>query len=192
MQSVSEFNGDKYQVVCNKQNMPLKINKEENTYMLDFEVQNNNFDLNKLMDFQIYNLIKQLNQDIIEDIEIISQPTNDEIEVLFLFKRFGKNAGVPQKYLFLNTIRQKTDNLILFTSKDSEAKNIDFIKNHDAERMRCNFAKLTILTIKDKVRLNYLFSIDTKEDLPIYMENMIGLMMKKIFYNLKLVLEKSL
>ena len=38
MESVSEFNGDKYQVVCNKQNMPLKLNKDENTYMLDFEV----------------------------------------------------------------------------------------------------------------------------------------------------------
>ena len=57
--------------------------------------------------------------------------------------------------------------------------------------MKCNFAKLTVITIKDKIRLNYLFSIDIKEDLPIYMENMIGLMMKKIFYNLKLVLDKD-
>ncbi len=191
MESVSEFNGDKYQVVCNKQNMPLKLNKDKNTYMLDFEVQNKNFDLNKLMDFQIYNLIKQVNQDIIEDIQIISQPNQDEIEVLFLFKRFGKNAGVPQKYLILNTIRKKTDNLILFTSKDSSINNIEYLQNYDAERMKCNFAKLTVLTIKDKIRLNYLFSIDIKEDLPIYMENMIGLMMKKIFYNLKLVLDKD-
>jgi len=191
MESVSEFNGDKYQVVCNKQNMPLKLNKDENTYMLDFEVQNKNFDLNKLMDFQIYNLIKQVNQDIIEDIQIISQPNQDEIEVLFLFKRFGKNAGVPQKYLILNTIRKKTDNLILFTSKDSSINNIEYLQNYDAERMKCNFAKLTVLPIKDKIRLNYLFSIDIKEDLPIYMENMIGLMMKKIFYNLKLVLDKD-
>ena len=90
MESVSEFNGDKYQVVCNKQNMPLKLNKDENTYMLDFEVQNKNFDLNKLMDFQIYNLIKQVNQDIIEDIQIISQPNQDEIEVLFRTRELHK------------------------------------------------------------------------------------------------------
>lgn len=189
MESMSEFQCEKYQLVCNKQNMPLKLNKEENTYMLDFEVDNKNFDLDKLMDFKIYDLIKQVNQDIIEDIKIISQIGEDEIEILFIFKRFGKNAGIPQKYLILNTVRQKTDNLILFTSKDSEIKNIEYLKNHEAERMKCNLAKLTVLPFKNKIRLNYLFSIDIKEDLPLYMENMIGLLMKKIFYNLKLVLD---
>ena len=29
--------------------------------------------------------------------------------------------------------------------------------------------------------MNYKFSIDMKEDLPIYMENLLGLMMKKYF-----------
>ena len=93
------FNEDNYQLVCNKQDMYLKFNKEENTYMLDFEVENKNFDLNKLINFEIYKIIKTVNEDIIEDIEIISQPSSDEVEVLFIFKRFGKNAGIPQKYL---------------------------------------------------------------------------------------------
>lgn len=184
------FNEDNYQLLCNKQNMYLKFNKEENTYMLDFEVENKNFDLNKLINFEIYKIIKTVNEDIIEDIEIISQPSSDEVEVLFIFKRFGKNAGIPQKYLFIKTKRQQNNNFILFSSVDSE-NDISKMNNHTAERMKCNFAKLTILPYKNKIRLNYIFRIDINEDLPIYMENIIGLMMKKIFFNLKLLLEKE-
>ena len=40
---------------------------------------------------EINEVIKQVNQDIIEDIQILSQPNQDEIEVLFLFKRFDNN-----------------------------------------------------------------------------------------------------
>jgi len=186
----SKFSEENYQIVCNKQNMPLKLDKGNNNYSLDLEINNNNYDLNKLMDFQIYNLIKTVNQDIIEDIEIVSQTSPDEIEVLFIFNRFGKTAGIPQKYLFLKTTRQKSNNLILFSSIDSN-KPLPKMSNHIAQRMTCNFFQLTVLPFDEKIRLNFIFNIDIKEDLPIYMENVIGLMMKKIFYNLKLVLEKE-
>ena len=186
----STFSQENYQIVCNKQNMPLKLDKVNNNYLLDLEIKNNNYDLNKLMDFQIYNLIQTVNPDIIENIEIVSQPSPDEIEVLFLFKRFGKSAGIPQKYLFLKTTRQKNNNFILFSSSDSI--NIPpNMSNHVAQKMDCKFFQLTVLPFQEKIRLNFIFNIDVKEDLPIYMENMIGLMMKKIFYNLKLVLEKE-
>ena len=185
-----DYNFENFQIICNKENIPLKFDKLHNNYSLDLEINNNNYDLNKLMDFQIYNLIKTVNQDIIEDIEIVSQTSPDEIEVLFIFKRFGKTAGIPQKYLFLKTTRQKSNNLILFSSIDSN-NSLPKMSNHIAQRMTCNFFQLTVLPFDEKIRLNFIFNIDIKEDLPIYMENMIGLMMKKIFYNLKLVLEKE-
>jgi len=65
------------------------------------------------------------------------------------------------------------------------------MSNHVAQKMDCKFFQLTVLPFQEKIRLNFIFNIDVKEDLPIYMENMIGLMMKKIFYNLKLVLENE-
>jgi hypothetical protein len=57
--------------------------------------------------------------------------------------------------------------------------------------MDCKFAQLTIIPYQNKLRLNYKFSIDMKEDLPIYLENMMGLMMKKIFYRLKVFIEQN-
>lgn len=185
-----EFENEKYQIVCNKENMILKVNKDENIYMLDFETINNNLDLNKLMDFKIYDLIQKLNEDLIEKIEIINKISDDEIELLFIFKRFGKSAGIPQKYLVLKTKRHMTNNLILFKSVDSKIT-IEKMKNHVAQKMDCKFAQLTIIPYQNKLRLNYKFSIDMKEDLPIYLENMMGLMMKKIFYRLKVFIEQN-
>jgi hypothetical protein len=190
MQMNEQFENDNYQVICNKENMILKLNKEENIYMLDFETINKNLDLNKLMDFKIYDLIQKLNEDLIEKIEIINNISDDEIELLFIFKRFGKSAGIPQKYLVLKTKKYMTNNLILFKSEDSKIK-IKQMENHIAQKMDCKFAQLTIIPFQNKLRLNYKFSIDMKEDLPIYLENMMGLMMKKIFYRLKVFIEQN-
>ena len=40
------------------------------------------------------------------------------------------------------------------------------------------------------IKIHYLFKITQSETLPIYLENMVGLMMKKIFYNIKQFIEK--
>jgi len=185
-----EFENEKYQLVCNKENMILKVNKEENIFMLDFETININFDLEQLMDFKIYDLIQKLNQDLIEKIEIIKQISNDETELLFIFNRFGKSAGIPQKYLMLKTTKKKMNDLILFKSEDSKYE-VPNMKTHIAQKMECNFAQLTIIPYQNKLRLNYKFSINMKEDLPIYLENIMGLIMKKIFYRLKLYIESK-
>ena len=39
------------------------------------------------------------------------------------------------------------------------------------------------------MKLTYEFNIEFDENIPIYMENMFGLLMKKIFYNLKIFIE---
>ncbi len=183
------FNSEKYQIVCAKQNMPLKILKEENIYQLDFETSNKNYNLDELMDFKIYNLIERLNEDIIEKIELIKQHSDTEIDLLFVFKRIGALVGMQQKYMYIKTHRIKTDNLILFKSIDINGS-LSHPLIDKAERVICKFADLTIIPYNNKLRINYKFNIDLCEDLPIYMENLIGLMMKKIFYNLKLFIEK--
>ena len=82
------------------------------------------------------------------------------------------------------------DNLILFKSEDSKL-NIEAMNNHTAQRMTCKFAQLTIIPFQKKLRMNYKFNIDIKEELPIYMENILGLMMKKIFFRLKKFIEQN-
>lgn len=174
-------------LICNKKNIILKFNKLTNTYKLDLEIINKKYDIDLLSSFKIYDLIKKTNSDIIDDIKIVSQKSDNEVEVIFLFKRFGESAGILQKYLHINTVKTKTKNLIIFTSKDSN----DNLSNSEIEKIQCNFAYLTILPMNNVIKLNYRFSIKITDELPIYMEHIVGLLMKKIFYNLKMSLENG-
>jgi hypothetical protein len=183
------FDSEKYQNICTKQNMLLKVIKEDNIYQLDFETENKNYNLDELMDFKIYSLIERLNEDVIEKIEIIKQYSDTEIDLLFVFKRIGASVGMQQKYMYIKTHRIKTDNLIIFKSFDIGEPITHYLIDK-AERVVCKFADLTIIPYNNKLRINYTFNIDLCEDLPTYMDNLIGLMMKKIFYNLKLFIEK--
>ena len=51
--------------------------------------------------------------------------------------------------------------------------------------LTCEFADTYIQIQDTDIKMRYNFLIRMQEELPQYMENMIGLMMKKIFYNVK-------
>ena len=77
--------------------------------------------------------------------------------------------------------------------------NINILKNLDANiylhnvNNNDNFNKNLLLLNNNNDKLNMKFSMDfqlsIKDNLPIYMENIMGLMFKKIFHNLKLFIE---
>ena len=55
----------------------------------------------------------------------------------------------------------------------------------------CNDSTLTItLHNNSNIKIEYNFDIDIHEDLPLFAQNLIGFMMKKIFLNLKSFIEK--
>ena len=56
--------------------------------------------------------------------------------------------------------------------------------------LTCNNSILKIaLDTNHHANVSYNFNLNLHEDLPIYMKDLPGLMMKKIFYNLKLFIE---
>lgn len=178
---------DNYKCICNKQNMLLKYNRLEDIYNLTFSIENSNLYLQDIKNFNIYNILYSLNKDIIENIELKLISENNA-EVLFIFKKFGPTIGMPKKYMAVKTIQEIKDNIIIFNSIgiDSSIENFDI----NISKMICNFAILTINLLENKINVNYDFKINSNEDLPIYMEHFVGLMMKKIFYNLKTFAEK--
>ena len=60
----------------------------------------------------------------------------------------------------------------------------------DYDKLYCEFANLNIDLIDENIYFNYKFKISLTDSLPIYIENIMGMMMKKIFYNIKLFIEK--
>ena len=105
--------------------------------------------------------------------------------------------------LFRSTkILNKLNNSVTFYNKDvkliCEQLKEDYLKqlnliNSNYEALIYNYGKTQINVYKDikdsneinSVKVNIDFQVIVDDDLPLYMENLVGLMFKKMFYNLK-------
>lgn len=192
-------NNTNFKKVCDKENILLEYNKELEIYSLNFNIVNNNKNINNILDSNIYNLLKKINPEIIEEvIEIVSD--NNENVILFIFKEIGKEIGLKQKYMFLNNKQIIENKKIIYETKSINKESLlengmlnkdIFEKISKLQACNCDFAKLTIIIGENNlINVHYLFKININEDLPNYMSHMIGMLMKKIFLNLKLFIEQ--
>ena len=159
-------------------------------FIIVFIIENNNINIYNLINFSLYKLIGELNQDILETIKIVNLTEDDsECDILFLFKSLSKELGISKKYMLIKNKKQIVDNQIIFKSYDLDVNEMG-INLNGYEKIKCNNAMLTInLLSLTSAQINYTFNMEINDYLPIYMENITGLMMKKIFYKLKSFIE---
>ena len=73
-------------LVCDKENIVLKKNKENNNaFSLEFDVMNPNIMLRKLIDLKLYQLMFELNKDVLERVETLRSRDDGSIDVLLVF-----------------------------------------------------------------------------------------------------------
>lgn len=190
-----------FKKICDKQNVLLEYNKDSNIYSLLFDINNkNNLDIKELLDKNIFSLLKTINTEIIDDVIEIIKKDNENI-ILFIFKEIGKEAGLKQKYMFLNNIKNFEQNKLVIKTKsvtkqellENNLLNNDVINRlNNLQEIICEFATLTVNNLdKSNLTIYYLFKIIIVDKLPKYLENIIGLLMKKIFLNLKIFIENN-
>tara|TARA_B100000902_G_C27313621_1_gene919922 strand:- start:1396 stop:1947 length:552 start_codon:yes stop_codon:yes gene_type:complete len=172
-------------VLCKKHDIVLKKIKNEKLFTLEFISSNKNIDVKNIIDIHLYRVIAEINKDIIEKIDIFDDDT-DIPKILLVFKRFGSEFGVAQKYMYLNVIREEKESLIKLSSKSIPC----ILDIDNCEIAKSNKADLHVNIIdKHSAHIKYYFYIDFNEELPIYMENLPGFLMKKIFVRLKTFIE---
>lgn len=206
-------------LVCNKGNMILesyiKENKKAYNLKYDFnKLDSSKVNINALMGIGIYELLENINKDLIEKIYILNILNENETDICILLNHIAKEIGIKQKYILFRTVRSFNHNngTIVFNNKDisiinPELKDIYLnkinINKNKYDPLIFNYGK-TIITLNNlelnslnkiknneninkilDINFNLDFQILINDDLPIYMENLIGLMFKKIFYNLK-------
>jgi hypothetical protein len=194
-------NGLKYnfKTICFKEKMHLKLDKNNNIYLLQFYAENNQVNLYNMINLEIYNLMFTLNKDNFEKIEtraISSSPSSpssqeknvNEVNVLFLFKPFGADLGIKPKYMYVRVTEVCEPNKKTYTCVDVDYPKPEDLKNYDKvvntlSSMVVNFESC------HKININYIFKLELSHSLPIYMENIMGLIMKKVFLNLKQFIE---
>ena len=94
--------------------------------------------------------------------------------------------GISKKFMFLETeIIINNNNYKIVGNSINYNKEIE-----NSEQVSSDISLLDInLEGQHKINLTYEFNIEFDDNIPIYMENMFGLLMKKIFYNLKTFIE---
>lgn len=178
----------KEHIICKKDNIILKKNLDNNTYSLKFDIRNNNIIIKEILNVHLIVLLCELNKDIVESGQILNiNSNNTSANILFIFKQFGNEMGIPKKYINLQIDVREDNNNVYLESKTTNSS-VNLPKN--CEEIVCKFFNLNVTNIKKhSSTFEYILNIDIKEDLPIYLENIIGVLIKKIFINTKLFIE---
>ena len=187
-----------FKTICFKEKMHLKRDKNNNIYLLQFYAENSNVNLYTMINLDIYNLMFTLNKDNFEKIEIHDISTSpsyrdkdknvNEVNVLFLFKPFAADLGIKPKYMYVRVTEVCEPNKKTYTCVDVDYPNPEDLKKYDKvvntiSSMVVNFESY------HKININYIFKLELSHSLPIYMENIMGLIMKTVFLNLKQFIE---
>jgi hypothetical protein len=179
--------------------MHLKREKNNNIYLLQFLAENSNVNLYTMINLDIYNLMFTLNKDNFDKIEMHSMASTtlssgsenknvNEVNVLFLFKPFAADLGIKPKYMYVRVTEVCEPNKKTYNCVDVDYPNPEELKNYDKiintiSSMVVNFESY------HKINISYIFKLELSHSLPIYMENIMGLIMKKVFLNLKQFIE---
>jgi hypothetical protein len=203
-------------MLCNKGNILLNEIRMPSTnasvFNLQFEL--NNLDTSKvnidlLLTPQLYNLLEKVNVDLIDKIHILNTSTtlnNEETDICIILKQIAKEVGVKQKYILFRSTKylNNLNNSITYYNKDLIYEHKDLIpdylkllkldsRNYEPLTFNCGKTIITLTNDYDEKFMNIKFSIDFQitmtDDIPNYMTNIIGLMFKKMFYNVKLFIE---
>lgn len=175
-------------LIVNKDYKMTKIRK--NTYLFEYEIENNNILLCKILDFEFIKLIHEINKhDIFEDFDL--EIKNDSRAVVFiLFKHFYADFGVSQKYTHLNVSIDKTPTQIVYKASTNE----DVPKNREAEIMPVkDVTVICDLITPHKVSIKTTTEFDNNHlmiDLPEFIEKLASTIISKIFLRTKQFIEK--
>ena len=185
---IEEIYNYDFKTICTKEQVYLKREKSCNIFLLQFNLENKNKNLYDIINLNMYDLLFNLNKANFEKIEIKKWISPNEIEVLFLFKPFGKELGIKPKYMYIRTIANITNEKHIYTSVDIDYPYAEELQNYEKVK---NIISTMIINFESnhKININYIFKFELAHTLPIYMENILGLIMKKMFLHLKQFIE---
>jgi hypothetical protein len=174
-------------IICTKENIILSKDVKTNTFNLEFDITNPSICLPRLINFSIFQLLGELNKDVLQSVEVTKTYSDSEIDLLYIFKQFGADLGIAQKYMHIRVNGIAEDKRITFTSKSSPYdstldKRLELIDDSES-------TMVVEWEHEHKVHVSYYFKAHVQDSLPIYMENLMGMLTKKMFYRVKTFIE---
>lgn len=179
-------------VICSKKDIILVFDKKSENYKLNFNI-NNNINIDKYANFNIYELLFKLNKDIVESIEIIDLLSENQANILIILKEIGDSIKIPKNYIFVTINKKYLNDNIIFESINNN-NNIENIKNKimNCNKIICEYSILKISKNNNIVNFYYEFKFKLQFQQSNIINNIIALLIKKVFYKLKVFIENSI
>lgn len=181
-----------YVKLSDKNGVSLHILKEngEARFRINFNLSNPKYDLNKTIGFKLFGLMSELNKDVIDGIALSKYDDNStEVDMGIIFRRFGADFGLAQKYIYSHSVLQRNNNITTIMS-EQQPKPDSFVVPSKSEPALGSSSKLELEMIDShNCHVIYDFVLNLEDDLPIYMEKLPGSLMHKIFSRLKAFIE---
>jgi len=190
-----------YKVLCSKDQVMLKYKRYppgtqcvKNTFLIDFEIYNPSPTVNmaRFCSFNIFKLIFEVNRnDAIEELTLDEyDDDSSQANMTMLFKRKGEDFGIKQKYMSLHINLTKSGDNYVFEGepapevyRNDNDNTLEQIK--DASSVFC----MSLLS-PDKIRVQFMLSLPVPTDeQPSYIEQNLGVVMKKVLSRTKQFIE---
>lgn len=200
----SSSSSAQFRPICTQNDMRLGKNTEMKLFTLEYNYRNPNFHLLGLININIHKLLYEVNKDIIESIDIIPN-SNDESEhhILYKFRDIGGDLGGLKTYMFVNTKVAKRfasngNTEIIFTSKSVPYHGHSVLHNQKYSLIEypLYIQKFIYQSGSDKehvsnIQVLHMFKLKPDQDteLTVAMENAIGILIKKMYFRLKVAME---
>ncbi len=184
-------------IICKKHSIILRKTDIKNVYSLEFGITNDRIDLSQFLDWKIYELLYNLNKDILCDMKVFETDEKRK-QIYYLFNRFGKDLGILQRYMHFN-IDHVTDSESDTSKEHYVADGIEFrctpiddgkYSTKTCQPLKSNFSIFNMKLIDKTLHIKYVYHIDLQENLPSYMKNIAGILIKKLFWRVKTFIEK--
>jgi hypothetical protein len=189
-----------FKPICTQNDMRLGKNTDMKLFTLEYNYSNPNFDILSLVNINIHNLLYEVNKDIIETIEVHPHPTEkSEHNILYKFRDIGGDLGGFKTYMYVNTKIAKRfasngNTEIVFTSKS-----IPFEDHGRLVTQKYTLLEYPLYIQKyiylenatSNIQVLHMFKLkpDQETELTVAMENAIGLLIKKMYFRLKVAIE---
>lgn len=194
-----------FRPICTQNDMRLGKNTEMKLFTLEYKYNNPNFDILPLININIHKLLYEVNKDIIETIEITPNPEDStEFNIFYKFHEIGGDLGRLKTYMFVNTKVAKRfasngNTEIIFTSKS-----VPFEHHARLQEQKYKLLEYPLYIQKfiydetagqkvanSTIQVLHMFKLkpDQETELTVAMENAIGILIKKMYFRLKIAME---
>ena len=179
---------DQFKIVCSKEGICLEKSKSvKHSFRLSFITPASPSLVCEGGLSSFYERLGKLNPDIIKNV-VCAQSNNELYEVTLHFEAFAKEFGMSPKTMTLYLEDRTSDGETTYTGRSKTVTD-----ERDDVSVACNDSTLRIVSSRAGGScLEYRFHLDLREELPVFMDNVAGLLMKKVFLRLKQYLEKSI